>query len=1151
MADMTLGTVKGVAEAKTNNAMMWRYFTTSVYASGDLPVLATREALQNAVDACRARFAQGGKPLRGGRFEVTWDPATRSLTWEDNGIGMDAATIEHKFLDLGTSGKTSAADSGQAAGGFGVAKAVILGTSSTFRWELHSRDNLTTSHGPGGKEPIYHAPMLHGTRITIHDVLLEFDSRYDYASNRKLPLMERLRVVLAANDLDGMTLVLNGVEVSRMFSRKAGSRVAFDGSWGDGTTAVVKAYRRPPGDDQGAYYIRLGGLFQFGASSQRGELKADVVIDLTTRVRPGDKGYPLNAARDALQDQTRWAFQDLAAEVERESESTGTDNEYEIFDPDSDDAAERSGADEIAEETRQAFEDPVFQAAIADARGGLREYKAAQDFGTFEKPSSSAPAGSRSGRGERDDVPDGMLILDAEEMGVPGTPEAATAEIRLALMQADFAAAEAAGVDPKPGAGGIFTNAVARALAQDMSWDSNVQVVSDAIERAMDASVAVGGGGLMQAAALAQLDAPMKLLAPHGPKRVNPFGKLAGLRISKKNYDRQKARRFRKGFGKWLPELIAWDGTLRIIAAEARVRRRFKPGFVLDDTKMGMVASGTAGVAVIYIHPDRFAQAIKVHKARPLALAAYVHGLAVHELTHLDGRMGDGHSEDFTVAREDMGASTAHLLPAISILLSRVLRLEVKDAPEVKQIRSLERRLERATTALAVARRSAKGPPDCGGLNQTLQACQRDASACQTALREAQGNVERMVSAARQEAVRACEAVVTGQETSWTASEICQAAADPLTPMVASFVDRLLELQPGGLSRRYIEGFAVRHEARLRSAVTGLLAKSVMPSSGHVQLMESLPSTGDFDPRDWSAQRIVASTMRWEPHDHLYYELLSVRPDATESEIYRAWRTVQQGVDDQFKPMKLAERMRFMLRKQAYDVLSNKEWRRDYDANGNLDASFSDLRRRVTAATTMLVSGDAMTDDSREILLAVHDMGPEAYAAHSGSGLPDLVARLKKTLHEIDEDMSKDMLPSRIESLPRKVPQGQGHLEDAKVAHVVAAIRANLGPHVLRSDWRQRRPVNAAPSWGCCYVASEAAYHALGGAGSGLRVMHVTHEGAPHWYLTTEDGRVVDPTADQFSRPVPYGQGKGKGFLTAAPSKRALALMADAGLSAG
>lgn len=808
MVDMTLGAVKGVAEAKTNNAMMWRYFTTSVYQSGDLPVLATREALQNAVDACRARFAQGGKALRGGRFEVTWDAEARSLTWEDNGIGMDASTIEHKFLDLGTSGKTDATDSGQAAGGFGVAKAVILGTSSTFRWELHSRDNLTTSHGPGGKEPIFHAPMLQGTRITIYDVAHEFDSRYDYASNQRLDIMERLRIVLAANDLDGMTLVLNGTEVPRMFSRKAGSKVAFGGSWGKSTTAVVKAYRRPPGDSEGAYYIRLGGLFQFGTSSHHGKLKADVVIDLSTTVRPGEKGYPLNAARDALQDDARWAFSDLAREVEQESESTGTDNEYEIFEPDSDEAAERSGADEIADETRAAFDDPLFQAAIADAAGGLREYRAAQDFGTFEPPSSSAPAGSRARTRRDSDVEDGILPPmpeDAAAMATPGTSAAATAEIRTALMQADFTAALAAGIDPTPGAGGIFTNEVARAL-RDMPWEGqtdrsrHLYVVGEAIERAVDASVAEGGGGLLQAAALAKLDAPMQVLVP-GRQHINPFGKLAGLRISKKNYDRQKARRFRKGFGKWIPELIAWDGTLRIIASEAKIRRRFKPGFILDDTKMGLVASGNR-LAVIYIHPDRFAQAIKVHKARPLALAAYVHGLAVHELTHLDGRMGDGHSEDFTVAREDMGAATAHLLPAIAILLSRVLRLDVKDAPEVKQIRSLERRLERATAALALAKRSAKSP-DCGGLNQTLQACQRDASACQAALLEARGDAERMVEAARQEATRACE----------------EAGLDT---MVASFVHRLQGLRPGGVSDKYVEDFAVRHSGRLRLAVAGL-----------------------------------------------------------------------------------------------------------------------------------------------------------------------------------------------------------------------------------------------------------------------------------------------------------------------------------------
>jgi hypothetical protein len=36
---------------------------------------------------------------------------------------------------------------------------------------------------------------------------------------------------------------------------------------------------------------------------------------------------------------------------------------------------------------------------------------------------------------------------------------------------------------------------------------------------------------------------------------------------------------------------------------------------------------------------------VRAHRERPLAVAAFLHGLAVHELTHLDGRMGEGHSD--------------------------------------------------------------------------------------------------------------------------------------------------------------------------------------------------------------------------------------------------------------------------------------------------------------------------------------------------------------------------------------------------------------------------------------------------------------------------------------------------------------------------
>ena len=57
-----------------NAARMWAFMTTSVYQSGDLPVLATREALQNGIDAIKAAIRARKTRAGEGRFEVTWDP---------------------------------------------------------------------------------------------------------------------------------------------------------------------------------------------------------------------------------------------------------------------------------------------------------------------------------------------------------------------------------------------------------------------------------------------------------------------------------------------------------------------------------------------------------------------------------------------------------------------------------------------------------------------------------------------------------------------------------------------------------------------------------------------------------------------------------------------------------------------------------------------------------------------------------------------------------------------------------------------------------------------------------------------------------------------------------------------------------------------
>jgi hypothetical protein len=84
-------------------------------------------------------------------------------------------------------------------------------------------------------------------------------------------------------------------------------------------------------------------------------------------------------------------------------------------------------------------------------------------------------------------------------------------------------------------------------------------------------------------------------------------------------------------------------------------------------------------------------------------------------------------------------------------------------------------------------------------------------------------------------------------------------------------------------------------------------------------------------------------------------------------------------------------------------------------------------------------------------------------------------------------------------------------------------------------------------SFGPCYPASEALYHMLGGKAAGLTPMQIQHEGVSHWYLRWQPANgatyYLDPTSDQFETPVPYAEGRGRGFLTSRMSSRALSVV--------
>jgi hypothetical protein len=215
-----------------------------------------------------------------------------------------------------------------------------------------------------------------------------------------------------------------------------------------------------------------------------------------------------------------------------------------------------------------------------------------------------------------------------------------------------------------------------------------VAAVYTASSTAASDSLLPGAGGLLQAGVAEAQLAPLAQLLPTEPRNRNPFGHLAGLRISKKSYDRAKARRFRKEWSRWLPYLVIWDATLRLVAAEARIKRRFSPGFILDDNVAAMAASeGSDGRLVVYIHPNTLRGVALAHKERPLSIAYYLFSLACHELTHLDGMLGEGHSERFVSRRESLGFQTAHLLAPIAELVTRVLGLR---SPKNRQTENAE-----------------------------------------------------------------------------------------------------------------------------------------------------------------------------------------------------------------------------------------------------------------------------------------------------------------------------------------------------------------------------------------------------------------------------------------------------------------------------
>ena len=95
------------------------------------------------------------------------------------------------------------------------------------------------------------------------------------------------------------------------------------------------------------------------------------------------------------------------------------------------------------------------------------------------------------------------------------------------------------------------------------------------------------------------------------------------------------------------------------------------------------------------------------------------------------------------------------------------------------------------------------------------------------------------------------------------------------------------------------------------------------------------------------------------------------------------------------------------------------------------------------------------------------------------------------------------------------------------------------------ADWCFKENLVKRAKRGNCYVTSESIYHLLGGKDAGWTPCVLRLDsGRTHWFLRYRSGMVLDVTAKQFGKKtIDYSLGRGSGFLTKKPSRRAALLM--------
>lgn len=290
--------------------------------------VAVKEMLQNSFDAVKESVKKGQVDV--GNINVSVNENDRTLTVEDDGVGMTPDIIRKAFFTIGGSAKEL--DPGETSGGLGMAKmGVLMGAEriniDTVRDGIRTtvaatRDEIAQSNFKINKQP---APKGdHGTKITLkipntYTDTLTGDAKtiwFPYGSSNisifNKPLVGPAKVTFNDTVRDRKEELPIGVNFD---TKEMPKLTTADTAWG-----TLEVYMGTNRKKYPKHNILSSGIWQFEHPFSLGgneKIPYDIVVNVKSKVRAKDVNYPFENSRERFKPRVTKDIEALQSYLQR------------------------------------------------------------------------------------------------------------------------------------------------------------------------------------------------------------------------------------------------------------------------------------------------------------------------------------------------------------------------------------------------------------------------------------------------------------------------------------------------------------------------------------------------------------------------------------------------------------------------------------------------------------------------------------------------------------------------------------------------------------------------------------------------------------------------------------------------------------------